>query len=167
MLENACDVQFTNIKLLLSVAFKVQTVFKLLLPKCAKVSALTLLIASEGPAGPPAQKVNATWRDCEPPWGCWDGHMARQICQGGPGDTRLGAVLGDTQLSPGISSRCHLSDESTANGIVSPLCVYGRPLPLPATLLFVSGSSGKHIHATMLLVKCIVGSKRVLSWIEE
>ncbi|KAK9524175.1 hypothetical protein VZT92_018036 [Zoarces viviparus] len=45
--------------------------------------------------------------------------MARQICQGGPRDTRLGAVLGDTQLSPGISSRCHLSDDSTANGIVS------------------------------------------------
>lgn len=154
--------------------FKVQTVFKLSLPECAKVSASTLVIASEGPAGPPAQKVNATWWDCEPPWGCWDSHMARQICQGGPGDTRLGAVLGDTQLSPGISSRCHLSDESRANGIVSPLCVYGHPPLLPVSVstiwfatLFVSGSSGKHIHATMLLVKCIVGSELVLSWTEE
>ncbi|KAI9526083.1 hypothetical protein NQZ68_002631 [Dissostichus eleginoides] len=45
---------------------------------------LTPPIASEGPAGPPAQKVNATWRDCEPPRGFWDSHMARQICQGGP-----------------------------------------------------------------------------------
>ena len=52
--------------------------------------------------------------------------MARQICQGGPGDTRLGAVLGDTRLSPGISSRCHLSDESRANGIVFPLCIYDQ-----------------------------------------
>lgn len=77
MLENACDVQFTNIKLLCLWLFKVQTVFKLSLPKPAKVSALTVVIASEGPAGPPAQKVNATWRDCEPPWGCWDSHMAR------------------------------------------------------------------------------------------
>lgn len=53
--------------------------------------------------------------------------MARQICQGGPSDTRLGAVLGNMQLSPGISSRCHLSDESRANEIVFPLCVYDHP----------------------------------------
>lgn len=115
--------------------------------------------------------------------------MARQICQGGPGDTRLGAVLGDKQLSPRISSRCHLSDETRANGIVFSLCVYERPPPLllppptsssllPSFLplsvsaisfatLFVSGSSGKRIHATMLVVKCIVGSEIALSWIEE
>lgn len=94
--------------------------------------------------------------------------MARQICQGGPGDTRLGAVLGDTQLSPGISSRCHLSDEGRANGIVSPLCVHSLCLlTLCFATLFVSGSSGEHIHATMLLVKCIVGSELLLSWIEE
>lgn len=55
--------------------------------------------------------------------------MARQICQGGLGDTRLGAVLGGTQLSLGINSRCHLSDESRANGIVFPLCVHEHPLP--------------------------------------
>lgn len=35
-----------------------------------------------------------------------------------------------------------------------PLALLSRP-PLP----FVSGSSGKHIHATMLLVKCIVGRR--------
>lgn len=33
--------------------------------------------------------------------------------------------------------------------------------------LFVSGSSGKHIHATMLVVKCIVGTELVLSWSEK
>ncbi|MEQ2174357.1 hypothetical protein GOODEAATRI_007142 [Goodea atripinnis] len=91
-------------------------------PRRAEVSTLTLMEASERPERPPAQKVNATWRDCEPPRGCWDGHMAGQICQGGLGDTRLGAVLGDTQLSLGISSQCHLSDESGANRIVLPLC---------------------------------------------
>lgn len=73
------DVQFTNTELPGLRLFKVQTVFlKTLAAKvCKKVSALTPVEASEGPAGPPAQKVNATWRDCEPPWGCWDSHMAR------------------------------------------------------------------------------------------
>lgn len=134
MLENACDVEFANIKLL-CLWFESTNSFSaslaLFVPKRAKVSALTPVRASERPARPPAQKVNATWRDCEPPRGCWDSHMARQICQGGLGDTRLGAVLGDTRLSLGISSRCHLSDESGANGIVFPcLRLYGRPLPL-------------------------------------
>lgn len=101
-------------------ASKVQTVCSVSVPRRAQVSALTLLIASERPTRPPAQKVNATWQDCEPPQGGWDGHMARRICQGGPGDTRLGAVLGDAQLSLGISSRWHLFDESRANGDCSP-----------------------------------------------
>lgn len=89
--------------------------------------------------------------------------MARQICQGGPGDTRLGAMLGGTQLSPGISSRCHLSDESRANGIVFPSPHLWPALPLCRcailhAALCVPGTGGKHIHATMLLGKCIVGS---------
>lgn len=115
-------------------ALKVQTVCRVSVPKRAQVSALTLPIASERPTRPPAQKVNATWQDCEPPQGGWDGHMARRICQGGPGDTRLGAVLGDAQLSLGISSRWHLSDESRANGDCSP-CL--RSLPPFSISLFL------------------------------
>lgn len=39
----------------------------------------------------------------EPPEGCWDGHMDGSFCQGGPFTAQLGAVLGGTRLSLGIS----------------------------------------------------------------
>lgn len=64
----------------------------------------------------------------------------RRICQGGPGDTRLGAVLGDKEVSLRISARCYLSDDSRAGGIVLPLWVYHRPPPSLSVWNLVSSS---------------------------
>lgn len=80
---NAYDVQFTNMKQLCLQRLQYKH-FVTLLPKHAKVSALTLLRANVGPVRPPAQKVNATCWDCEPPQGFLHSHMDQQICQGGP-----------------------------------------------------------------------------------